>query len=108
MKRDRNLTIKRSLCQAMLLKDQTSLWSEVKNINSIKSVSASEIDGFSSNKDIANCFAEKYKLLFSSVRSNEGLMLRLKSSINRSIESTCMDRDRSHVHMLSDEDIKQA
>ena len=33
-------------------------------------------------------------------------MLRLKSSSNRSIELTCMERGHSHVHMFSDEDIE--
>ena len=40
------------------------------------------------------------------VGSNEELMLRLKSSINRSIGSTYMDRDHSHVYIFSDENIK--
>ena len=34
-------------------------------------------------------------------------MLTLKGFINKSIESTCMDRNHSHVHMFSDEDIKR-
>ena len=75
-------------------------------INSVKAVPASEVDGFHDNESIASCFARKYKSLFSSVESSKELMIELGSSINRSIESTCYDRECSHIHMFSEQDIR--
>ena len=53
--------------QSMLSKDSKTLWSEVIKTNSTKSLPATEVDTFSNDLDISNCFANNYKSLFSSV-----------------------------------------
>ena len=60
-------TMKRTLCQVMLTNDPTNLWSEIKKITPVKSVPASEVDGFHDKESIASCFARKYESLFSNV-----------------------------------------
>ena len=67
----RNSAMKRTLCQAMLTNNATNLWSEIKKINSVKSVPVSEVDGFNDNESIASCFARRYKSLFSSVENSK-------------------------------------
>ena len=90
----------KELCQPMLTNDPTNLQSEIKKINSIKSVPATKIDGFQGNESISSSFARKYKSLLSSVESNTKVMVELISSINRQIESTQYDCECNHIQMF--------
>ena len=94
----------------MLTNDQSSLWSEVRKINSSKSTPALEIDGVSSDIGTANTFASTYETLFSSIENSKASMAELSSSIYNSIMSTCTtrqhDRKNGHVHSISIEDMR--
>ena len=73
--------------------------------DNILSVPVSEVDDFHDNESIASCFAGKYKSLFISVESGKELMVELRRSVNRSIDST-YDRECSHIRMFSEQDIR--
>ena len=50
------------------------LWTELKKINKVNRKIANSVDGYVSDKDIAEVFANKYRQIFASAKS-DGLEL---------------------------------
>ena len=91
---DGNSATRRILGQSMLSKYSKTLRSEVsKKINSTKSLPSTQVDTFSNDLDISNCFANNYKSLFSSVLSSKSSLSEIDRSINSAVTDLIFDRE---------------
>jgi hypothetical protein len=85
VKRNEQHLIRQRFAQAVLNGNNRDLWSEIRRLNSTRSVPPRTIDGQTSSENIAHIFAEKYNHLYNSVSYNARDMEDVRSSINERV-----------------------
>ena len=67
VKKCENMLRSEKMSNAIIKNDHKCLWKEVKHMRGRRNVLSNKVDNVSGNKNIAGLFADKYKLLYSSV-----------------------------------------
>ena len=101
LKRLRDLQIRCALGRALVSHRNRDYWREVRKIRGKKKSNDAVVNGFTESQDIANKFANKYSLLYNSVRSDPNGLYSLAYSIDNGIQSSCMHDHCSFTHRIT-------
>ncbi len=107
LKRSRDLHIRGAMGRALLSHDNRDYWNEIKKIRGKGRSNATVINGCTQSKDIANLFADKYKLLYNSVVSDDSELQLMARAISEDIQSTCKN-SCPFSHTITASDVKSA
>ena len=83
------LTVRRTLSNALLRDPSRDYWTEVKKINKNKLSIQNRVDDKTGDVDIANTFADLYIILYSSVPNEHTCLSELLMRINTSVRNVC-------------------
>ena len=108
LKRSKDLQIRGALGRALVSHRNRDYWREVRKIRGKKKSNAAVVNGYTESKDIANEFANKYSLLYNSVRSDPDELHSLAYNIDDGIQSSCMHDHCSFTHRITIEHIVES
>ena len=89
IKKNSNLAVQHSLCNALLRDPTRGYWTEVKKIHKNKSSIQNEVNDKTGSVDIANTFADQYSILYSSVPSEPTYLSELLMRVKTSVRNIC-------------------
>ena len=89
IKKNGELTVRRTLSNALLRDPSRDYWTEVKKIYKNKLSIQNRVDDKTGDVDIANAFADLYIILYSSVPNEHTCLSELLMRINTSVRNVC-------------------
>lgn len=96
------------MADSLLSNKSRDLWTEVKKINNSTKSVPSQVDGKSTDSDIASVFAENYEQVYNSVSYDSQEMHNLQSTIESKIHSECCKGTCGCNHSVSTERVVEA
>ena len=111
--RRQNVLRNQKVAVSFLGSNKKKYWQEINKIRGRSRKTASIIEDFSANIDIANCFAEKYKHLFNSVCTNYTQLTELYNNVCLDTSNYCLQLIviidcKTHCHSISYNDVLHA
>ena len=95
----------KNIATSFLNKDFNTYYHSVNLLKGKGKNSCPVIDGHSTNKDIADCFAESYKTVFNDVGYDKAAMSELLKDITDDISRSCVCSTTCGSHVISRDDI---
>ena len=101
LKRSRDLQINGALGRALVSHRNRDYWREARKIREKNKSNAAVVNGYTESKDIASAFANKYSLLYNSVRSDPDELYSPAYSKDDGIQSSCLHDQCSFTHRIN-------
>ena len=99
VKKNKEIMRKEAMAQSILENNSRDLWKEVHKVRDKSKVNSQCMDDVTGNENIAELFADKYKVLYNSVCSNNDQLEELLTVNNTDIEWLC-SHPIDEVHSL--------
>ena len=108
VKKNEEIMRKEAMAQSISENNSRDLWKEVHKVRDKSKVNSQYMDDVIGNENIAKLFADKYKVLYNSICSNNDQLKELLTVNNTDIESLCpypIDKVHSlvqnHTHCIT-------
>ena len=100
--------IANNMATSLLHNKSKDFWSDVKRIRGEKGTVPCTVDGFKSNRDVSNLFAQKYSELYNSVSYDIDKLQKLTVTVNNQIQSLCCADNCYSNHIFTVKDVATA